>query len=472
MQVDSAAALAWLAAHAGDREAAARALPLSCSSAGSAARITTTRSGACAGRRAVFAAQGDARAGPRLRRGASRDRGPPGHPDALAALAHALGETALAEGDAGRRRRAARARAGAPATPRHPLRARADHSSAPASPSRPPASASWRSSASPRPTGVAPARRRARWPRRPPRSRRASASRVERAARAPRRRRARRRRAVAARARGHAPARRRAHEPRDRARALPQPAHGRRARAQHPVQLGCRSRVEAASRARELGLLVSPPERPRTPGGPPPEVRPARPLGAPAVNCGRAGARAHRAQAGAEAAPMPPRTPTTSAGPRDPSVSSTGMPRCGRRHWKISVVQSPPWRRTSWARAGPSGRSWRSTKKSRVDLHAAVGGAVDAQQPRAQPGVELVVPGRVERVGDVEPAAVERELEHLRAAVQLAAGVGRPAEHAAEPELAGQLAGGPGRRCRTGAGRRAASWRSTGSGRPSRRRGR
>jgi hypothetical protein len=34
-------------------------------------------------------------------------------------------------------------------------------------------------------------------------------------------------------------------------------------------------------------------------------------------------------------------------------------------HWKISVVQSPPWRRTSWARAGPSGRAWKSTKKSR-----------------------------------------------------------------------------------------------------------
>jgi hypothetical protein len=33
-------------------------------------------------------------------------------------------------------------------------------------------------------------------------------------------------------------------------------------------------------------------------------------------------------------------------------------------HWKISVVQSPPWRRTSWARAGPPGRSWKSTKKS------------------------------------------------------------------------------------------------------------
>src|SRR5204863_5815690 len=34
-------------------------------------------------------------------------------------------------------------------------------------------------------------------------------------------------------------------------------------------------------------------------------------------------------------------------------------------HWKISVVQSPPCRRISCARAGPSGRSWKSTKKSR-----------------------------------------------------------------------------------------------------------
>jgi AcrR family transcriptional regulator len=33
-------------------------------------------------------------------------------------------------------------------------------------------------------------------------------------------------------------------------------------------------------------------------------------------------------------------------------------------NWKISVVQSPPWRRTSWARAGRPGRSWKSTKKS------------------------------------------------------------------------------------------------------------
>ena len=53
-------------------------------------------------------------------------------------------------------------------------------------------------------------------------------------------------------------------------------------------------------------------------------------------------------------------------------------------HWKISVVQSPPWSRTSCARAGPPGRSWKSTKKSRVDLHPAVRVAVHAQQPRAQ----------------------------------------------------------------------------------------
>ena len=36
-----------------------------------------------------------------------------------------------------------------------------------------------------------------------------------------------------------------------------------------------------------------------------------------------------------------------------------------RDHWKISVVQSPPSRRASCARAGPPGRSWKSTKKSR-----------------------------------------------------------------------------------------------------------
>ena len=92
----------------------------------------------------------------------------------------------------------------------------------------------------------------------------------------------------------------------------------------------------------------------------------------------------------------------------------------GERHWKISVVQSPPWRRTSWACRR---RAVEVDEEVRVELHPAGGVAVHAQQPRAQPGIELVVPGRVERVGDVEPAPVERELEHLRAAVEVAAAV-------------------------------------------------
>src|SRR5712691_2730530 len=74
-----------------------------------------------------------------------------------------------------------------------------------------------------------------------------------------------------------------------------------------------------------------------------------------------------------------------------------------------------------------------------VDLHPAVGVAVHAQEPGAQPRVELVVPGRIERVRHVEPATVERELEHLRPAVELAPGVARLAKQAAEPEPAGQL---------------------------------
>src|SRR5947209_13881126 len=63
----------------------------------------------------------------------------------------------------------------------------------------------------------------------------------------------------------------------------------------------------------------------------------------------------------------------------------------------------------------------------------------DLEQPGAQARVELVVPRRVERVRHVEPSAVERELDHLRPAVQLAAGVALLAEEPAEPELARQL---------------------------------
>src|SRR5215210_6514926 len=57
-----------------------------------------------------------------------------------------------------------------------------------------------------------------------------------------------------------------------------------------------------------------------------------------------------------------------------------------------------------------------------VDLHASLFGvAVDLEQVGAlfgHLGVELVVPAAVERVGHVESLAVERELQHLWAALQ------------------------------------------------------
>src|SRR3954468_15190096 len=53
----------------------------------------------------------------------------------------------------------------------------------------------------------------------------------------------------------------------------------------------------------------------------------------------------------------------------------------------------------------------------RVDRHAAVlGVAIDHQHAAAvvpDIGIELVVPGREQGGGDVEPFAVERELDHL-----------------------------------------------------------
>src|SRR5271166_2151441 len=78
-----------------------------------------------------------------------------------------------------------------------------------------------------------------------------------------------------------------------------------------------------------------------------------------------------------------------------------------------------------------------------VEGHATLPGvAVDLQEVRAVPGdlgVELVVPGAVEGVGDVEAFAVEAELEHLRSAAEfLAAEFAGLAEEAAEPDLAGE----------------------------------
>ena len=96
----------------------------------------------------------------------------------------------------------------------------------------------------------------------------------------------------------------------------------------------------------------------------------------------------------------------------------------GDDHGNTSDVTSPPCSRTSCARAGPFGRSWKSTWKSGVDAHRPSSAHVDLQQPRLESArVELVVPGREERVRNVQPPAVVRELEHLRPAAQRPAGV-------------------------------------------------
>ena len=86
-------------------------------------------------------------------------------------------------------------------------------------------------------------------------------------------------------------------------------------------------------------------------------------------------------------------------------------------------VQSPPGKRISWARAGPPGSLPKSTKNSSLIVRPPRRVAVDLQQVRARLGhlgIELVVPTAVERIGDVQPPAVEAELQHLRAAGEFA----------------------------------------------------
>src|SRR5215212_12214510 len=78
-----------------------------------------------------------------------------------------------------------------------------------------------------------------------------------------------------------------------------------------------------------------------------------------------------------------------------------------------------------------------------VDLHAAILGiAVDLEQVGTflgHLGVKLVVPAAIKRVGHIEPLAVERELEHLRAAIQFASrGLLALAEQTSTPDSAGE----------------------------------
>ena len=77
-----------------------------------------------------------------------------------------------------------------------------------------------------------------------------------------------------------------------------------------------------------------------------------------------------------------------------------------------------------------------------VELIGPVGLALELDQPALDPGIELVVPGREQRVRDVHPITVERVLDHLRPAVQRSARLRMtavPAEQAAEPDLGFQL---------------------------------
>src|SRR5215207_10455185 len=78
-----------------------------------------------------------------------------------------------------------------------------------------------------------------------------------------------------------------------------------------------------------------------------------------------------------------------------------------------------------------------------VDLHAAVlRVAVYLEQVGTflgHLGVELVVPAAIERVGNVEPPAVERELEHLWTALELTTrDLLALTEQPAAPDLAGE----------------------------------
>src|SRR6202041_1279179 len=65
-------------------------------------------------------------------------------------------------------------------------------------------------------------------------------------------------------------------------------------------------------------------------------------------------------------------------------------------------------------------------KEFRVERHAAGGLGVELYHPAANSvGIELHVPGGVQRVGEIDATSIAAELDHLRAAVQHVAGIFR-----------------------------------------------
>ena len=151
MSVDSAAALAWVAAYAGDLPTAAE----HCRAVLERWERSEDHHYAVWGLRTaawVFAAHDDLARARACAEALSAIAADAGHPYALAALAHALGETALRDGDADAAAAPARPRARAARRPRHARSSARRSRCAPASRWPPPASASPPRSASRRPT--------------------------------------------------------------------------------------------------------------------------------------------------------------------------------------------------------------------------------------------------------------------------------------------------------------------------------
>src|ERR1700694_2048888 len=77
-------------------------------------------------------------------------------------------------------------------------------------------------------------------------------------------------------------------------------------------------------------------------------------------------------------------------------------------------------------------------KEPALEAEAAARLGVDLRRPGLDSfGIELLVPARVQRVGDVDPLAVAAHLDHLRGAVERSAlGMGGLADDSAEVNAA------------------------------------
>jgi len=104
-------------------------------------------------------------------------------------------------------------------------------------------------------------------------------------------------------------------------------------------------------------------------------------------------------------------------------MSETGIHRVYRDQIQISDVRSPPGKRISWARIGPAGSCRSRRRKFSLTVNppsAAQSSCKHARAGAGHVGVELVVPGAVQRIRHVQPLAVEAQLQHLRPAFESA----------------------------------------------------